>query len=152
MWAFYKKLDINRRVKDNRELIDSYRHLREHGNAFFVVLLELLLGLGLYMASKVSVIPPSVISSCAASDKSCNSDISIALLQTVLLILIWIIPAAMVWAIGCILEAEFSMDSSIGPSAASVTTTTTIPSVPSPAASPTPTPTVTTPASTPPAP
>jgi len=57
MWEFYLRLDRHRRIKANRELIDSYRHLREHGNAFAIVLLEMLPGLGIFLATKISVSP-----------------------------------------------------------------------------------------------
>lgn len=116
MWKFYRKLDQNRRNRDNRELIDSYRHLREHGNAFFVVLLELVLGLCLFVAGKVSIFPADIIVACASGDIPCRENVSTGLLQTIILVLIWIIPAAVVWAIGCFLEAEFANDLTIGQS------------------------------------
>ena len=114
MWQFYLRLDRNRRVKANRELIDSYRHLREHGNAFAVVLLEMLLGLGIFLATKISVYPVGVISERSLKIASDDSIFSISEVQVFALLLIWTLPAASVWAIGCYLEAEFANDKTIG--------------------------------------
>lgn len=116
MWDYYLKLDRNRRIKENKELVDSYRHLREHGNAFFVVLLEILLGLGLYISGKISLIPPGLIKACEISGSQCEPTSSTAIIQTLVLVLIWIIPGAAVWAIGCHLEYEFAHDTTIGKS------------------------------------
>lgn len=139
MWKFYLKLDANRRVKGNRELMDSYRHLREHGNAFFVVLLEMLLGVSLFVAGKVSIFPLKEIAVCSASDANCLAEVPVGLIQSVILILIWIIPAATVWSIGCFLESEFANDLTIGNS----------PPPQSPPPTPTPTPTPASPATAP---
>ncbi len=38
-------------LKDSPEFVDSYRHLREHGNAFYIVIMELLLAIPLYIFS-----------------------------------------------------------------------------------------------------
>jgi hypothetical protein len=114
LWKFYKELDANRRNFLNKELIDSYRHLREHGNAFFVVLLEFILGLALYVASKVSFLPPALIELCNPKDPYCDSVLTAGLIQTIFVVMIWIVPGAMVWAVGCLLEHEFAADTSIG--------------------------------------
>ena len=117
MWCFYLKLDKNRRVQENKELIDSYKHLREHGNAFFVLCLEILFGLGIYVAGTVSLFPPKYLvnTACKATDGACIIPLSTGLIQMVALLLIWIVPAAFVWSIGCFLEREFANDLSIGP-------------------------------------
>ncbi len=117
MWNFYRNLDEKRRVKENRELVDSYRHLREHGNAYFVVCLELLLGLGIYVAGKVSLFPPGIMSATGKNTPAESPDffLQTALVQSLVLISVWIIPAAFVWAIGCYFEAEFANDSSMVP-------------------------------------
>lgn len=60
------------------EYIESYRHLREHGNAFFIVLLELLLGAALYY----SPVPWAIV------------------------IMLWIFPAAGVWFFSTRLESR----------------------------------------------
>jgi hypothetical protein len=45
---WYASLAISRENGSN-EFIESYRHLREHGNAFFIVILEIALAIPLYM-------------------------------------------------------------------------------------------------------
>jgi len=39
------------KLKRSAEFVDSYRHLREHGNAFYIVIMELLLAIPLYIFS-----------------------------------------------------------------------------------------------------
>lgn len=62
------------------EYVTSYRHLREHGNAFLIVLLEGLLAYTLLHS-------PSRV--CAG-----------------IVLLLWLLPAASVWIIGTVLEAR----------------------------------------------
>lgn len=112
MWEFYRELDRRRRIKENRELVDSYRHLREHGNAFFVVFLELVLGLGLYVVNRVSVFHSVVAPSAEGA--------TTGLIQTLILVLLWIVPGAYVWTIGCVLERKFGKDNSVLTSSVSV--------------------------------
>lgn len=51
---WYLKLALSRAndSKCRKEYIESYRHLREHGNAFFIVVLELLLGIILFLVAE----------------------------------------------------------------------------------------------------
>lgn len=60
------------------EYVESYRHLREHGNAFFIALLELLLGAALFY----SPMPWAVV------------------------LMLWVLPAAGVWAFATMLESR----------------------------------------------
>lgn len=62
----------------SQEYVESYRHLREHGNAFFIALLELLLGAALFY-----------------------SPVSWAVI-----LMLWIAPAAGVWFLGTFLESR----------------------------------------------
>jgi hypothetical protein len=75
---YYDKLTKKRAAASpaGQEYIESYRHLREHGNAFFIVLFELLLGAALFY----SPVSWGVI------------------------IMLWIAPAAGVWFLGTFLE------------------------------------------------
>ena len=61
-----------------KEYSESYKHLREHGNAFFIVLFEILLGLALFQIKK----PCEVIAVLA----------------------VWIIPPTFIWFFGNYLE------------------------------------------------
>jgi hypothetical protein len=65
----------------NSDYVTAYRHLREHGNAFFILLLELILAFALYYlpADKAPFLAPA-------------------------LLFVWILPACMSWLIGTFLE------------------------------------------------
>lgn len=79
-FEYYDQL-VQRRASASaagNEYVESYRHLREHGNAFFIALLELLLGAALFY----SPVPWAVI------------------------LMLWIFPAAGVWLFGTLLESR----------------------------------------------
>ena len=67
-------------VTETTEYVTSYRHLREHGNAFAIIILEVVLAYTLVKLS--SIINPWVI------------------------IVIWIFPGAFAWIIGTVLELK----------------------------------------------
>lgn len=79
-FEYYDQLVKRRASASNagNEYVESYRHLREHGNAFFIALLELLLGAALFY----SPVPWAVI------------------------LMLWIFPAAGVWLFGTLLESR----------------------------------------------
>lgn len=93
LYEFYVKL-ASRRAISTGDLTNSYKHLREHGNSFFIVLLEFALGGVLYTASKYTFI---------FKDTS-KDDIIIAYL---LIILLWMMPAVLVWLVGTLFERNF---------------------------------------------
>jgi len=66
------------------EYITSYRHLREHGNAFMIVLLEVILAYALYTSPSETL--------------------------TVVILGLWIAPAAMVWFLATGLESRMVDD------------------------------------------
>lgn len=82
--AYYRQLCAARANSDpvTREYVESYRHLREHGNAFAIAVLEVCLAVAAISA-------PSVTS-------------------LVVLALLWVTPAAFVWVIGTVLESRLS--------------------------------------------
>jgi hypothetical protein len=53
LWNFYKDLSERRAHLDIGEIVDSYRHMREHGNSLFIVFLEIVLGVILVATSFV---------------------------------------------------------------------------------------------------
>lgn len=65
-----------------RQYIESYKHLREHGNAFLILLFEVVLGIILTAAPTAQL--------------------------ALIALLLWSIPAAFVWLIGTVLEYRFS--------------------------------------------
>lgn len=82
---FYKKLikDRNLKLTTREKYIESYRHLREHGNAFFIVVFEFILAFSIWHASTLK--------------------------HLCILLLVWIIPAAWVWVIGTKMESKIDM-------------------------------------------
>ncbi|GGI98383.1 hypothetical protein [Paenibacillus hunanensis] len=83
IYDFYKKLASKRarQITASQEYVESYRHLREHGNAFFIVFCEMILG---FIYSTVN-------------------SVTTAFVYT----LLWIIPVCSVWFIGSYLEMKF---------------------------------------------
>lgn len=85
IYKYYKRLAEHRSKKEKnaaiKEYVESYKHLREHGNAFFIVLMEIFLGILLFWFSKIAII---------------------------ILIVIWVVAGAYVWIIGTHLERKLS--------------------------------------------
>lgn len=82
VFNFYKSL-AKERAKDAQErkqYIESYRHLREHGNAFLILFCEVVLGCSLFVSDSLS--------------------------EALLVIVIWLIPAIFVWVLGTALESN----------------------------------------------
>jgi hypothetical protein len=88
---FYTELINNRRRPAKREFIESYKHLREHGNSFLIVFFEFVLGF----------ILSSFISESVAGVYIFTND---AIQNLFLVLFIWIIPPACIWAFGQKLE------------------------------------------------
>lgn len=64
-----------------KEYVESYKHLREHGNAFFIVFFEVALGFVLWAAPQVN--------------------------HVILVLFFWIVPAMLVWFVGSVLEYRY---------------------------------------------
>lgn len=64
------------------EYVTSYRHLREHGNAFAIVVLEGVLGAALYYLPSIK--------------------------YAIFFIGIWLLPATFAWVLGSVLESRFT--------------------------------------------
>lgn len=83
--GFYHKLATDRAGKGDdakvEEYVQSYRHLREHGNAFLIILMEVTLAAAMYAAES-----------------------TILLFN---LVVIWILPATFSWFLGTWLEFGF---------------------------------------------
>lgn len=95
-FLFYKKLAINRSYSKGG-IVESYRHLREHGNAFLIIVFEIILGVIMFAVT--------MYSSFFSFGKSPEIYEVAANLVTVLIA--WISPAAIVWLIACYIEQEF---------------------------------------------
>lgn len=70
------------KVSTGTEYVTSYRHLREHGNAFGIVVLEIVFAYGLLQLNTIK--------------------------DAALFILVWMLPAAACWIVGTFLEARFA--------------------------------------------
>lgn len=83
---FYRNLSTQRAKAENdrvaKEYVESYRHLREHGNAYAIIVLELILALALASVSTSW--------------------------QKVLILFLWVAPAGYCWLIPTLLEARFA--------------------------------------------
>lgn len=83
IFNYYKRLAVERSKRQDGvtkydEYIESYKHLREHGNAFFILLLELVLTLVLFSVEESNI--------------------------ALVMGLFWIAPACFVWFLGTYLE------------------------------------------------
>lgn len=82
VFDFYDKLTFLRFYTFS-DIMTSYRHMREHGNAYAVLLLELLLGFTLWLALKLHIylVPMVVVA--------------------------WVFPAAYSWQVGTNIEKKY---------------------------------------------
>lgn len=92
---FYQELSKKRSTKDN--FVESYKHLREHGNSFLIIVFEFFFGAILYIFGNYHI--PNI--------QTCSMDIVENITPYVTIFLIWIAPAALVWFIGAMLERSF---------------------------------------------
>lgn len=91
--SFYQNL-ANKRSRARGGITDSYKHMREHGNSFAIVLLEVLLAVLLYAAWNYS------------AQTGANNEALIFIQVGV--VFAWVSPAALVWVVGTRFEREFA--------------------------------------------
>lgn len=96
LFLFYQKLS-QKRAAATGGIVDSYRHLREHGNAFSIVFLEILFAVMIFAAT---------ISSSISSPGYHPNDYE-TISNLIIVVVVWITPAAMTWLIGCMIEQGF---------------------------------------------
>lgn len=87
---FYDQLSERR--KERPDFVESYRHMREHGNAVSIVVFELLLAFILWSLRPVGSVGGNAV----------------LVGRAVLILAVWITPAALVWLIGSSLERYLS--------------------------------------------
>ncbi len=94
---FYRHLAFARqREQAGGGLVESYRHLREHGNSFSIVLFELVLGLVIF-----TLLGSEPVSGMRLKDEQAVSTLAFV-------VLIWVIPAASTWLLGTVMERKIS--------------------------------------------
>jgi hypothetical protein len=86
--SFYDGLQDNRDQRS--DLVESYRHMREHGNSVSIVLCELLLAFCLWS------LKPTAAGEASAVARVC------------LIVGIWLLPSSLVWLVGSSLERHVS--------------------------------------------
>lgn len=95
-----KALSLARGRSDNLGgIVDSYRHMREHGNSLFIVILELVFGAALIGAVSLMAEGPS--------EGSYVAELASALVP---MILLWLLPGAGIWLFATLLERRFTFD------------------------------------------
>lgn len=82
IFNFYKSLAKDRAMKceDRKQYIESYKHLREHGNAFLILFCELVLGSALFVSNSIAA--------------------------ALIIIAIWLGPTTPIWFLGTFLESK----------------------------------------------
>ncbi|AMO75612.1 hypothetical protein [Pseudomonas citronellolis] len=85
---YYQEIIKKRQIIDNAEYIESYRHMREHGNSFLIVIFQIFLSFPLY----------SICSSGWETPKQ-----TVYILAT---IFFWITPAAFIWGYATRIESN----------------------------------------------
>jgi hypothetical protein len=88
---FYDKLAARR--EHYAEFVESYRHMREHGNAVSIVVFELLLGFIFWSLRPAVPADGSMVA---------------AVGRVGVILAVWLTPAALVWLIGSSLERHLS--------------------------------------------
>lgn len=76
LYDFYKRLSEERAKKENQELVNSYRKLKDHGNAFMILFCEYALGVLLDWTNSL--------------EQGSNY-------ANFILLLLWIMPSAAIW-------------------------------------------------------
>lgn len=84
---YYKKIIKRREDPDNSGYVESYKHMREHGNSFLIVIFQMLLALPLYILACAPDIAPAT-----------------TIKNLFIILLFWTIPAAFIWAFATKIE------------------------------------------------
>lgn len=102
MYNFYKILAEKRIKAEKLGFSDSYRHLREHGNSFLIVVLEIFLAVILL-----------TISGIAENDSGASMSSGEYFQILFGFLFLWMFPAACVWLIGTVFERRLQEDISL---------------------------------------
>ena len=93
--SFYRRVSAMR-LQEGSDLVDSYKHLREHGNAFFIIWVEIIFGLCIYSILSLPEMTNGLVG---------DSQVRLAL---VMFIFIWIAPSALIWFVGSYIERQLA--------------------------------------------
>ena len=88
----YYELTVERRNDPtNLEFVESYKHIREHGNSFLIVLFQFLLAVPIFVLVVL------------------ERDAERSIENFLLIILFWIFPASLIWLFGNKLENHLEL-------------------------------------------
>ncbi|WP_202371065.1 hypothetical protein [Pseudomonas sp. MWU318] len=79
--TFYTAIIDKRKEPKHAEYIESYRHMREHGNSFLIVIFQMLLAVPLYILACSPELPATT-----------------SITNLFMIIFFWTVPAAFIWA------------------------------------------------------
>jgi hypothetical protein len=100
IYSGMKSLAQARHVNRNKgEFIDSYRHLREHGNSILILILEAILGGALLGIVHFFTGNPNF-----------DNEMKYIAASSVALLTLWVLPGAFVWPFATWVEARFASD------------------------------------------
>lgn len=94
IYSFYKKLS-QKRMNEESDIVESYKHLREHGNAFMIIVCEMILGILLYISSDLNLV--------FYKETILTNSFS----PILIIFILWVYPPASTWAVGTYLEYYF---------------------------------------------
>ena len=83
---YYQVIIKKRSDQNNKEFVESYKHIREHGNAFLIVLFQFLLAVPIFAFVSLANNPIDVIRG------------------LITLVVVWVLPASFIWMFGNKLE------------------------------------------------
>lgn len=83
---YYEVIIVKRNRPKNKDFVESYKHIREHGNSFLIVLFQFLLALPIFAFVSISKDPTDVVR------------------YLIILVLFWVFPASLIWLFGNKLE------------------------------------------------
>lgn len=88
-----------KRASAKTDIVESYRHLREHGNSFAIVIFELVLACVLISVN-------ATVQRVIGSGHGHAQEVAVIVVDLAVLA-IWIAPAALVWQLASNIESEF---------------------------------------------
>lgn len=91
---YYANLERRYSTKESKEVVDSYKHLREHGNTALIIILEIILAICLYLPLKFIHLQKNELESL------------IIITITIIGLILWILPACLIYFFGHAIESQ----------------------------------------------
>lgn len=103
---FYKNLFNSRKRTNTKDVRDTYTHLREYGNAIFIVAIEL---------AALALIVAAINTKFQHGEFGSNEKSTQFILGTLTFIFIWITPGLFLWGRANVIESHFFIDNASPP-------------------------------------